>query len=81
MPDPSSRQPASPHPLVWAVFIPWQACTDLDTLTQQATLTSSATAEADAKAQINNTIARRGGSSLLQSIYRVRFRIALIGCC
>lgn len=35
-----------------------KACTDLDTLTQQATLTSSATAEADAKAQINNTIAR-----------------------
>ncbi|CAM9102675.1 unnamed protein product [Laminaria digitata] len=34
-----------------------KACTDLDTLTQQATLTSSATAEADAKAQINNTIA------------------------
>lgn len=35
-----------------------QACTDLDTLTQQATLTSSATAEADAKAQINETISR-----------------------
>eukprot|EP00904_Undaria_pinnatifida_P004753 jgi/Undpi1/14279/HiC_scaffold_9.g03928.m1 len=34
-----------------------KACTDLDTLTQQATLTSSATAEADAKSQINNTIA------------------------
>jgi len=35
-----------------------KACTDLDTLTQQATLTSSATVEADAKAQINTTIAR-----------------------
>ncbi|CAN0105837.1 unnamed protein product [Pylaiella littoralis] len=33
-----------------------KACTDLDTLTQQATLTSSATAEADAKSQINTTI-------------------------
>ncbi|CAM9296668.1 unnamed protein product [Ectocarpus sp. 12 AP-2014] len=34
-----------------------KACTDLDTLTQQATLTSSATVEADAKSQINTTIA------------------------
>ncbi|CAM9329069.1 unnamed protein product [Ascophyllum nodosum] len=33
-----------------------KACTDLDTLTQQATLTSSATAEADAKKQINSVI-------------------------
>ncbi|CAM9730994.1 unnamed protein product [Choristocarpus tenellus] len=35
-----------------------KACKDLDTLTQQATLTSSATAEADAKAQIHETITR-----------------------
>eukprot|EP00752_Nemacystus_decipiens_P006007 g5425.t1 len=34
-----------------------KACTDLDTLTQQATLTSSATVEEGARSQINTTIA------------------------
>ncbi|CAM9730677.1 unnamed protein product [Scytosiphon promiscuus] len=33
-----------------------KACTDLDTLTQQATLTSSTTVESEAKSQINTTI-------------------------
>ncbi|CAM9503306.1 unnamed protein product [Discosporangium mesarthrocarpum] len=35
-----------------------KACKDLDSLTQQATLTSSSSTEAEAKAQINETITR-----------------------
>lgn len=35
-----------------------QACTELDTLTQQATLTSSSTVEEGARSQINTTIAK-----------------------